>query len=241
LHNARKFTEAGGRVQVRLAVEGRRAALAVEDTGSGIEAAMFPHLFDAFAQADRSLDRSKGGLGLGLSLVKGLVQLHGGEVQAASAGAGKGAAFTVWLPVEHEETAVCPSRVAAGRPPARLARVLVVEDNRDAAASLQTLLELFGHEVAVAHSGIEGVDTACAWLPDVVLCDIGLPGLDGYAVIRALRRNPQTAAARMIALTGYGSDDDRRRTQEAGFDRHLVKPVEPGHLQEVLAVNRSDS
>jgi CheY-like chemotaxis protein len=166
-------------------------------------------------------------------LVKGLTELHGGEVRAASAGLGCGAEFTVRLPVLPEPAAL--SAMAVGPKYARKAlRILVVEDNRDAADSLRLLLELYGHEVAVAYSGPDGVGAAEQWQPDVVLCDIGLPGLDGYAVARRLRQNPHTARARLIAVTGYGQDEDRRRSREAGFDHHLIKPAEPEALQGVL-------
>jgi len=234
LHNAAKFTDLGGRVSVRLTVAGGdKAEVAVRDTGVGIGPDMLVRLFETFAQADRSLERSKGGLGLGLALVKGLAELHGGEVHAASAGPGCGAEFTVRLPVEPEPAAL--SEMPAGpRRTAKHLRVLVVEDNRDAADSLRMLLELYGYEATVAHSGPDGVKAAQQWQPDVVLCDIGLPGLDGYGVARRLRQNPSTAKARLIAVTGYGAEDDRRRSQEVGFDAHLVKPVDPAALQGVL-------
>jgi len=205
------------------------------DTGAGIEPDMLPRLFEALAQADRSLDRSKGGLGLGLSVVKGLVELHGGQVRVASEGPGKGTEFTVILPQE-PEPAVLSKMPAAPSPARKALRILVVEDNKDSADSLRMLLELYGYETAVAYSGPEGVKAAEEWHPDVVLCDIGLPEMDGYGVAGALRRNPATAAARMIAVTGYGSDEDRCRSREAGFDQHLVKPVDPDALQKALAV-----
>ncbi len=236
LQNAVKFTDRGGRVIVRVGVEeaGRRAVLTVRDTGAGIEPDMLPRLFVAFAQADRSLERSKGGLGLGLALVKGLVELHGGEVHAASEGPGSGAEFTVRLPRQPEPPALTAMPAAPGRAQKKL-RILVVEDNQDAADSLKMLLELFGYDVAVAYSGPAGVKTAEDWQPDVVLCDIGLPGMNGYEVAGALRRNPVTAKARMIAVTGYGADEDRRRSKEASFDAHLTKPADPAALQELVA------
>jgi PAS domain S-box-containing protein len=235
LQNAVKFTDHGGKVAVRVVVgeAHQQAVLTVRDTGIGIEPHMLPRLFDAFAQADRSLDRSKGGLGLGLALVKGLVELHGGEVHAASAGPGQGSEFTVRLPAEPEPAALSKMPTCPRHDSKRL-RILVVEDNQDSADSLRMLLELYGYEVMVAYSGPAGVKTAEAWKPDVVLCDIGLPGMDGYGVVGQLRRNPATATARMIAVTGYGSEDDRRRTQEAGFDQHMVKPVDPDALRQVL-------
>jgi PAS domain S-box-containing protein len=252
LDNAARFTDRGGRVGVRLTTDGdcRQAVLTVTDTGVGIAPEVLGRLFDVFAQADNSLDRSRGGLGLGLSVVKGMVALHGGEVGATSAGPGQGAEFTLRLPVRPEpgrppgESAASAAGSASatgctsapGWPPAReRLRVLIVEDSRDAADTLGRLLELLGYAVAVARTGPEGVATAEEWRPDVVLCDIGLPGLDGYAVARELRRNPATAGARLFAVTGYGSEEDRRRSQEAGFNAHLVKPVEPAELLRALA------
>jgi CheY-like chemotaxis protein len=181
----------------------------------------------------RSLERSKGGLVLGLALVKGLTELHGGEVHAASAGPGCGAEFTVRLPVEPEPPALSEMPTAPARTGKRL-RILVVEDNRDAADSLRLLLELYGYEATVAYSGPDGVKAAQQWQPDVVLCDIGLPGLDGYGVARRLRQNPSTAKARLIAVTGNGAENDKRRSREVGFDAHLVKPVAPDAIQGVL-------
>jgi CheY-like chemotaxis protein len=235
LPNAAKITETGGRVGVRLTVDRQagQADITVRDTGIGIDPEMLPRLFETFAQADRSLDRSKGGLGLGLALVKELTKLHGGEVHAASAGLGRGAEFTIRLPVQPEPAALAQMPAPPRRSEKRL-RILVVEDNRDAADSLRFLLELYGCEVVVAYSGPDGVQAAERWRPDVVLCDIGLPGLDGYGVASQLRHNPSTCKARLIAVTGYGSDDDKRRCREVGFDAHLVKPVDPDVLQGVL-------
>jgi PAS domain S-box-containing protein len=236
LDNAVKFTPPGGRVVVRVGREEPvgRAVLAVRDTGAGIDPELLPRLFDVFSQADRSLDRARGGLGLGLALVKGLVELHGGEVRAASAGRGQGAEFSVLVPACPEPAAV--TRLPAAPPRARKRlRILVVEDNRDSAETLRMLLEMFGHEVSVAFSGPDGVKEAKRLHPEVVLCDIGLPGLDGYGVAGELRRDPETAGARVIAVTGYGAEEDRRRSQEAGFDMHLTKPLDPETLKEVLS------
>jgi signal transduction histidine kinase/CheY-like chemotaxis protein len=236
LQNAAKFTPRGGTVSVGVGADASRgqAVLTVRDTGVGIEPGLLPHLFETFTQADRSLDRSKGGLGLGLSLVRGLAELHGGTVEARSEGPGRGAEFVVRLPLLPEPAAVTESPAAPRRAATRL-RVLVVEDNRDAADSLRMLLQLYGYEVTVAYTGPAGVAAANEWRPDVVLCDIGLPGLDGYGVVRALRRNPATAQARMIAVSGYGRDEDREKSQQAGFDAHLTKPADPDKLQELLA------
>jgi CheY-like chemotaxis protein len=184
---------------------------------------------------DGSLARSRGGLGLGLALVKGLVELHGGTVEAASEGRGRGTEITLRLPLversPEESGPVGSSQNTGGGQ-----RILVIEDNRDAAETLGMFLQIFGHEVALAFNGPEGVAAARTFFPTVVLCDLGLPGgMDGFAVARALRQEPGLEAAYLIALTGYGKDEDRRRSQEAGFDRHLVKPVEVDALQAVLA------
>jgi CheY-like chemotaxis protein len=185
---------------------------------------MLPRLFETFSQADRSLDRTSGGLGLGLSLVKGLVELHGGRIDVKSAGLGHGAEFTVLLPREEEPLALTDKPLPARpRPIEKRLRVLVVEDNRDAADSLRILLELLGYDVAVAYTGPEGLAAAKRDQPDVVVCDIGLPGMDGFALASALRKNGRMARARLIAVTGYGEEEDKRRAVEAGFDDHLVK------------------
>jgi PAS domain S-box-containing protein len=234
LDNAVKFTEAGGRVEVGLAadVAAGQAVLRVADTGVGIEPGLLTTLFEPFRQADRSLDRSKGGLGLGLALVKGLVELHGGTVEARSEGPGRGSEFVVRLPLA--EVPVVPAEEAAA-PAGPPLRVLVIEDLRDAADSLRILLEAKGYQVRVANSGPEGLKAARAAPFDVVLCDVGLPGLTGLEVARALRAGPHTAAARLIAVTGYGTEEDRRLALESGFDEHLTKPVALEALLRVLA------
>jgi signal transduction histidine kinase/CheY-like chemotaxis protein len=236
VHNAGKFTAAGGRVTVRLAVDPRErtAAVSVSDTGIGVDPALLPRLFEPFTQGDVSLDRSRGGLGLGLALVRGLVELHGGRVSARSGGTGQGAEFTFWLPLE-PVPAAAPEGGAPGGCSAAALRVLVIEDHRDAAETLRVVLRLSGHDVQVAGSGPAGVALARDFQPDVVLCDLGLPGLDGYAVARELQKEPATARARLVALTGYAQDEDRQRSREAGFELHLTKPVDPGELERLLA------
>ena len=240
LSNAAKFTEPGGRVSVRAAAEDTdpagRATVAVRDTGIGIEPGMLPHVWEIFSQADSSLERRRGGLGLGLTLVKGLVEMHGGEVRAESPGLGQGATFRFTLPLLPDDGSQAAAPAVEEQPEQAGGdlRVLVIEDNVDAAETLHDLLELFGHQVAVAHSGPEGIETARTFRPQVVLCDIGLPGMDGYAVARQLRQEPAVAGARLIALTGYGRESDRQLAREAGFDLHLVKPVEPLELQRLL-------
>jgi CheY-like chemotaxis protein len=230
LENAGRFTPPGGEVTVRLAQTGTRAELTVRDTGEGIPADVLRWLFEPFAQADQGLDRPRGGLGLGLALVKGVVELHGGQVRAVSGGPGRGAEFSLWLPADAGPTAAGAGaeRGQTGR------RVLIVEDNRDAADSLHALLTLLGHDVRVAYTGPDGVATARDWRPEVIVCDIGLPDLDGYGVAAAVRSDPATAGALLIAVTGYGQEEDRRRALAAGFDHHLTKPAPPDVLLKLL-------
>jgi PAS domain S-box-containing protein len=237
LVNALKFTPHDGQVSLSVGTGSvGQVALVVRDTGVGIDPEMLPRLFEPLSQADRTLDRSAGGLGLGLAIVKGLVELHGGTVRAESAGLGQGAAFTVTLAVAQEPAALS-GPPGPPRPGKRKLRILVVEDNRDSADSLRMLLEAHGYDVEVAYTGPEGVRVACQQRPEVVICDIGLPGLDGYGVAAALRQNPDTASARLIALTGYGQDEDRRRAREAGFNEYLTKPADPAALGALLATS----
>jgi CheY-like chemotaxis protein/nitrogen-specific signal transduction histidine kinase len=244
LANTVKFNAPGGHVTVRLALgeQGKRAELSVRDDGEGISPEVLPYVFEIFTQADQSLDRSQGGLGVGLAVVKGLIELHGGEVRAKSAGLGRGSEFSLYLPLETAAAAHAPAEVqpeeedeeaeALATPGAR--RILVVEDNPDAAATMRDFLELSGHEVELAVSGLDGVQAARKFHPEVVLCDLGLPGMDGFEVAAELRRDPETASAKLIAVTGYGRDEDRRRSKEAGFDLHLTKPVDPVQLKALL-------
>ena len=235
LHNAGKFTDAGGHVQVELKAEGLQAELAVRDTGIGMEPWMVERLFEAFSQADRSLDRSQGGLGLGLALVKGLIDLHGGEVHASSLGLGRGTELLIRLPIELPEKEMEMQGTGTADLAGGHRRILVIEDNHDAAESMQLLLELSGHTVTVAFDGPGGLEAAKRFQPEVVLCDIGLPGaMDGYAVARSLRSDGVPGLVTLIALTGYGQDEDQARAREAGFDIHLTKPVDPVALQKLL-------
>jgi PAS domain S-box-containing protein len=246
MHNASKFTDAGGTVTVRLTTEDESqsaadatAVVSVRDTGIGMDKEILARLFEPFSQADRSLARSRGGLGLGLALVKGLVELHDGRVEAVSAGLGRGSELIVRLPLERPVPAINSDPVLSA-PANGSARVLVIEDNRDAAESLRMLLTLAGHQVSVAHSGQLGLNLARQTPPDIVLCDIGLPGgMDGYDVARALRKDIQLAAVQLIALSGYGQEEDQRRARQAGFDRHLTKPVDPVALLALLASLRN--
>lgn len=236
LNNAQKFTDPGGLVTIRLTVDpgGGFAEITVSDTGIGIEPGYLSVVFEAFSQADSSLDRTRGGLGLGLALVKGLVELHGGDVQASSAGVGRGTEFTIRLPLRPAEASTPPTAPTRSTP--RLARVLIVEDNVDAANSLYLLLKISGHEVVVAHDGRQAIEKIDTFQPDLVLCDLGLPGdLNGYDLSRILRQRPATAASSLVALSGYGREEDRRRAREAGFDLHLTKPVDFGRLREIIA------
>jgi len=243
LQNALKFSPPGGRVKVRLRRAGDgRAEISVRDRGIGISPDLLPHVFEVFTQADHTLDRAKGGLGIGLAVVKGVIEHHGGEVQASSDGEpGHGAELRLLLPLDPAAAPSAPEAVAVeaagGRPKAarEARRVLVVEDHLDTSETLRDLLELSGFEVEIAGSGTDGVAAARQFHPDVVLCDLGLPGMDGYEVASTLRRDPATAAARLIALTGYGGEEDRRRSLEAGFDVHLTKPVDPGLLRRLLS------
>jgi PAS domain S-box-containing protein len=233
LQNAAKFTPAGGRVDVVLEEIGPgRAALRVRDTGVGIPPEILDRMFEPFIQGESSLARTPGGLGLGLALVKGLVELHGGTVRAASEGDRRGAEFTVELPLDGVPAGAmeAPARSAV---PGR--RVLVVEDNADAAESLADLLRLGGHEVEVAHDGAEGLRRALAVRPHVVLCDVGLPGIDGYELARRARAEAVLSGTLLVALTGYALPEDLRRAKEAGFDAHLTKPARPEEIEGVLA------
>jgi two-component system, chemotaxis family, CheB/CheR fusion protein len=222
LTNAAKFTPRGGTATVSARLHAGHAVVDVKNTGSGIAPEVLAHLFEPFAQADTSLDRSKGGLGLGLALVKGLVEMHGGSVSAASEGSGAGATFTIRLPLHVEATKTKSPRAAANDGPGR--RVLVIEDNIDAADTLRDALELGGHVVEVAYDGAKGIEKAFAFEPDVVLCDIGLPGMDGYDVARTMRADAKLNNIGLIALSGYAQPDDVSKAKDAGFDAHIAKP-----------------
>lgn len=235
LQNAAKFTPCGGAVMISAIadVTARQVVFSVKDTGIGISPATLKSLFQPFVQADRTLALSKGGLGLGLALAKGLVEMHGGSVSAKSDGLGKGSEFIVRLPlcdsnIEKVQVA-CTTNTRKSR------RVLVIEDNLDAADTLRDALELSDHQVEVAHEGPEGIAKARQFKPDVVLCDIGLPGMDGYAVARELRADAAFKDVLLVALTGYTLSEDLRRASDAGFERHLAKPPSLDQLEELLA------
>ena len=235
LNNAAKYQNEEGVIEVALRRDGREAVVAVADQGIGLSPEMLSEVFELFAQGDRTPDRAQGGLGIGLSLVKQLVELHGGTVQAASAGPGRGSEFMIRLPIL--DATESPASAAAIEPPAapgrRTHRILVVDDNVDAADSLAILLRFEGHDVVLAYDAAEALQLAEAEPPTVVLLDIGLPGMDGYEVCRRLRSQGLTGTL-IIAMTGYGQDKDRRRAREAGFDEHTVKPVEFSQLKTLL-------
>ncbi len=237
LNNAAKYTDSGGRIALTAYGEGDEAVVRVRDNGIGLAAEMLPRVFDLFAQEDRSLDRSQGGLGIGLTLVRSLVQLHGGSIHAQSPGPGLGSEFTVRLPAPRALSS--PARHEGGSAPATLPspllRVLVVDDSQDSARSLARVLKLWGHEVHVAHDGPEAIEATTTGCFDVILLDIGLPGMDGFQVAERIRGRTTTPAPVLIALTGYGQEGDMARSRSVGFDEHLVKPVSLEQLREVLS------
>ena len=230
--NALKYTPPGGTIGVTVAAEHEWAMLRVEDTGIGIAPELLPRIFDLFTQGDRGPDRSQGGLGIGLTLVKRLVELHGGIVEVASGGHGRGSLFTVRLP------AASPSRATDQVPQAPVVsqprRVLVVEDQPDAREVLRLALQLAGHEVFEAADGPSGIEAVSRHQPDAAVIDIGLPGCDGYEVARQVRRVSDGRTIFLVALTGYGQPDDHQRAEEAGFDVHLVKPIDLDRLNALL-------
>jgi PAS domain S-box-containing protein len=237
LNNAAKYTMPGGQIWLVVKSEGPEATVRVRDTGIGVPPDVLGRVFEPFVQSDGSLARSEGGLGIGLTLVRSLVEMHGGTVEAHSPGLGQGSEFVVRLPVRPGPS-VAAERYESDEPASPLthrSRVLVVEDNVDAAESLAALLRLWGHEVQVVNDGLAAIDAAREQRPEVVLLDIGLPGLDGYQVARKLREEVGLDHALLVAMTGYGQPEDRRRSQEAGIHLHYVKPVEPAILRELLA------
>ena len=237
LHNAGKFSNSGDRITIDLSSDsaGETALLTISDTGIGMAPEILDSVFDTFSQADQSLDRSRGGLGLGLALVKGLVELHGGSVHASSAGLGKGAQFLLRLPLHAAPVQVDISSKLAAHP-SRPRRIVIIEDNPDVAQGMRYLLEADGHDVTVASTGKAGVEAVHRVDPEVVLCDIGLPGeMDGFEVARTLRRAPALTSPYLVALTGYGQEEYQRQARNAGFDVHLTKPVDPTVLDELLA------
>jgi PAS domain S-box-containing protein len=240
LNNAAKYTERGGRIRIAAVHRDGLVEVSVADNGIGISAEMLPHVFTMFSQAKSALDRSQGGLGIGLSLVRGLIELHGGSIEARSKGPGTGSEFVVRLPVAESAPEVAPETAPPAlappvRPVARKRRILIADDMRDSADSMAVLLEELGHEVHTVYNGEDAISAAETFCPDVVLLDIGMPQLNGFDVCRRIR---ELAAGRdlcLVAVTGWGQEDDRRRSREAGFDHHLVKPVDPDALVSLLA------
>ena len=234
LQNAAKFAGLGGRVTLALEEDADRgvAVVRVRDTGIGIAPDVLPQLFQPFMQGPSTLDRSRGGLGLGLALVKGLVELHGGTVEARSEGVGKGAEFTITLSLDRATAAT--KSLSSELPASRVRRVLIIEDNADVANSLREALGFLKHAVEVAYNGYDGLEKAREFRPEVVLCDIGLPGMDGYDVARAFRADDELRSVFLVALTGYAQPEDQAKARRAGFDQHLAKPASIGDLQKLL-------
>lgn len=237
LTNAAKYTPDGGTISVSVSRENDLAIFRIRDSGEGIPREMLARIFDMFAQVDQSLARSHGGLGVGLTLVRRLVEMHEGSVQAHSDGPDKGSEFVVRIPAQAEAAAEpAPGQLSTSLQSYRPSRILVVDDNVDAAESLAVLLEINGHEVHLAHDGTAALDAAGVHQPDAVLLDIGLPGLDGYQVAERLRAQPETKSALLIAVSGYGREADLRSSRIAGFDHHLIKPVNVDELLKLLAM-----
>jgi PAS domain S-box-containing protein len=232
LTNAAKFTLPGGRIWLDAHRTDTKAVVSVRDTGIGIAPTLLAHVFDLFVQGERTADRSQGGLGIGLTLVKNIAQMHGGDVRALSAGPGYGSEFVLELPLLEAEAGATMAPTLAS-PPA--VRILVVDDSLDAADSLAMLLKLAGYEVRTANDGISAVAMAREFQPDVMFVDIGLPGADGYTVAQRIRRDPAMSGVSLYAMTGYGQAEDRERSREAGFRDHLVKPIDPAALHAILA------
>src|SRR5581483_3839709 len=239
LNNAAKYSERGGRIWLTAERRGGEVLVSVRDTGIGIAAAHLPRLFEMFSQIEPALERSQGGLGIGLALVRGLVELHGGTIEARSAGIGRGSEFLVRLPVveAQAEARLEPVNGEAEKMRAvRPSRILVVDDNRDAADSLALMLRITGHQTETAYDGLEAVHAAATFRPQVLLLDIGLPKMSGYEAARHIREQPWGKGMALIALTGWGQEEDKRRALEAGFDHHLTKPVEAAALEKLLAM-----
>ena len=236
LHNAAKYTEKLGHIWLTAERQNGEVVLSIRDTGIGIPVEHLPHLFQMFSQVTSALERSPGGLGVGLALVRGLVELHGGRIEAHSAGIGKGSEFIVRLPTLDAPLPAPQEPVANDGKPSSVpkSRVLVVDDNRDAADSLATMLRLAGHDIQTAYDGVEGVQAAATFQPDVVLLDIGMPRMNGYEAAKHIRQQPWGTMMILVALTGWGQAEDKQRATDAGFHYHLTKPVEPAALEQLL-------
>ena len=234
LINAAKYTQPGGHVTLTLEEKDRKAILSVADNGIGIAPDLLPRIFDLFVQAELAIDRSQGGLGIGLTLVRRLVELQGGTVEARSKGLKTGSEFIVRLPILTGVAPLAAATVEPSKEPAKARRILIVDDNADAAKTSALLLKLLGHEIRTATDGVSGLESARVFKPDVVLLDIGLPGMDGFEVARRLREMPEARNALIVAISGYGQAEDRRRSKEAGFDFHVVKPATLEKLQALI-------
>jgi signal transduction histidine kinase/ActR/RegA family two-component response regulator len=236
LTNAAKHSQDGGYISLSAELDGAELVIRIKDTGVGIPPEKLPEMFELFAQSDRSLDRSEGGLGIGLTLVRQLTELHGGSVTAASEWPGRGSEFTVRLPATAGLTAEISKPRRDGPPPVGpTLRILVVDDNQDNARGIARFLEVLGHEVVVTFDGSSAIEKARELRPDVILLDLGLPGMNGYEVAQKLRQEPCGEDAIFIAATGYGQDEDKRRCHEAGFHHHLVKPIDCDLLTSLLS------
>ena len=236
LNNSAKYTEPGGHISITAEATNDEVTLRVKDSGLGIPAEALPRIFEMFSQVDRNMERAQGGLGIGLTLVRRLVQMHGGTVEARSDGSGRGSEFFVSLPLMTETIVGRQSPIAVeDSAPNSTRRILIVDDNQDSAISLAMMLKLMGNETHTAHDGLAAVEAAAEFRPDIILLEIGLPKLNGYDACRRIREQVWSKDILIVALTGWGQEEDRRRSQEAGFDQHLVKPVELTALQTLLA------
>jgi signal transduction histidine kinase len=241
LNNACKFTEPGGNINIVVERQNDQAVVTVSDTGIGIAPDQLQSIFEMFSQVDPSLERNRSGLGIGLTLVKRLVELHSGSIFAMSDGLDRGSAFTVRLPALTDASNEAPEKKHSAIPASSAAttspkRILITDDNQDAANTMAMLLRLLGHEVEIAYDGPEAIQAAEKYGPEIMLLDIGLPGMNGYDVCRSIRQQPWGKSIRIVALTGWGQEEDRRNAREAGFDDHLVKPVDPQTLRKAIAV-----
>src|SRR5262249_17390033 len=235
LNNAAKYTRQWGNITLTADCVGDWVVITVMDNGIGIPQEMMGRVFDLFTQVDSSLDRAQGGLGIGLTIVKRLVEMHSGTVEAHSGGLGQGSELTVRLPLTSEPGAWEPARAFPEQPTGPRRRVLIVDDNRDSAESLAMLLRFRGNDVRTAQDGPQGAQAAQDDQPELILLDIGMPGMSGYEVARRLRQRPEMNGVVIVAMTGWGQDEDRRKSKEAGFDHHLTKPIELAVVEQVLA------
>ena len=237
LDNAAKYTNDGGNIWVTVTRLEEAAVISIRDDGLGIPAELIPRVFDMFAQIDRMLKRSQGGLGIGLSLAQTLVDLHGGRLEARSDGPGKGSEFVVRLPLteRRSDSRVTPEHLDNLELPPTPRRILVVDDSRDGGESLAMVLKMMGADAEVVYDGPSALEAVRSWRPDTVLLDIGMPEMDGYEVAARIRADPELRSLRLIALTGWGSEESRRRSRDTGFDEHWVKPVDPARLRVLVS------